>query len=102
MPRKKTTEGVYRCIGGFVTVKNGKRLAVANGTIVPYDAPYEVMNGREQLFEDLSAPRQRSSRIEQATAAPGEMRNVTKPKDDEPPKKESSKEEASPKDGDTK
>lgn len=75
---KKTRSGVWRCKSGFVgPVGARKRVAVPAGALVPHEFPYEVMDDREGLFEDVSAP---CGEVEQATAAPGEKRSVRRSK----------------------
>lgn len=69
---KKTRSGVWRCRGGFAAPGG---LMVPDGTLVPNELGYEVMDGRENLFEDVS----QSRAVEQATAAPGEKRAVQPP-----------------------
>lgn len=69
---KKIRSGVYRCDRGYVASTKSGTVRVAGGKLVPYDLPYEVMDGREHLFTDISGPR--GEVVEQATAAPGEKR----------------------------
>lgn len=72
---KKTRSGVYRCKGGFAAPIGGQVVVVPDGALVPYQFGYEVMDGREDLFEDIAAPRgAEQADVEQATAAPGERR----------------------------
>jgi hypothetical protein len=47
--------------------------------LVPHEFGYEVMDGREHLFRDVTQVRS----VEQATAAPGEKRDVVPPVDDD-------------------
>lgn len=79
MAKKKITQGVHRCVGGFVTIIDGRKVSVRDGAVVPYDVGYEVLDGREHLFVDLSVPRTQVRRVEQATAAPAEVRNTEPP-----------------------
>jgi hypothetical protein len=48
---------------------------VPDGTLIPNELGYEVMDGREHLFDDITEARA----VEQATAAPGEKRAVQVP-----------------------
>jgi hypothetical protein len=73
---RKIRSGVYRCQGGFCTPFNGQVVTVPDGALVPHEFPYEIMDGREHLFDDVSAARE--PEVEEATAAPGEKRSVSK------------------------
>lgn len=57
------------------------------GTVL--DAKHPVVKGREHLFEEVAPV----ERVEQATAAPGEVRNVTPPKKEEEPAEEVAEDE---------
>jgi len=54
---KKTRSGVYKAKEGFATPHRGQMLMVGAGALVPNELPYDVMDGREHLFEDISAAR---------------------------------------------
>jgi len=69
---KKTRSGVYRCRGGFAASIDGQTQVVPDGSLVPHQFGYEIMDGREHLFEDIAQVRN----VEQATAAPGERRGI--------------------------
>jgi len=69
----KITSGVYRANTGFVVALKSGNVRVPEGSVVPYDFGYDVIDGREELFTDVSQPRS-ASVVEQATAAPGEKR----------------------------
>ena len=70
--------GTLRCKEAFaVTDSDGAALVFAPGDLV--DSKNKWVKGRENHFEKVEAAAERKSRVEQATAAPGEQRSVTKP-----------------------
>ena len=70
---------ILRCKEAFaVTDSDGAALVFAPGDLV--DSKNKHVKGRESLFETVEASVERQARpVEQATAAPGEQRSVTKP-----------------------
>jgi hypothetical protein len=71
--------GIRRCRESFTVWTKGSPRVVAAGDLV--DAGDPVVKGREHLFEDVDAfMASRSARAEQATAAPGERREVSTPR----------------------
>jgi hypothetical protein len=76
---KKTRSGVWQCVGGFAAPIGDHVRSVPDGALVPHEFGYEVMDGREHLFRDVTQVRS----VEQATAAPGEKRDVVPPADDD-------------------
>jgi hypothetical protein len=76
---KKTRSGVWQCVGGFAAPIGDHVRSVPDGALVPHEFGYEVMDGREHLFRDVTQVRS----VEQATAAPGEKRDVVAPADDD-------------------
>lgn len=82
---KKIRDGVWRCTGGFTFSDGARKTVVRSDGLVPHDYPYEVMDGRERLFEDVTPPsaKKRSARrSETATAAPDEVRDAKVPADE--------------------
>lgn len=70
--------GTLRCKEAFaVTDSDGAALVFAPGDLV--DSKNKWVKGRENHFEKVEAAAERQSRVEQATAAPGEQRSVTRP-----------------------
>lgn len=69
--------GIKRSKASFAAVVNGVPQVVPVGYLV--EDGHELTKGREHLFEDVGAHvSQRDSQVEQATAAPGEKRTVTR------------------------
>lgn len=68
---------VYRCIEPFVTFRGGVPLVFSDGEEVLDDDPILLSCGRN--FEPVSdrVLRRTGRRVEQATAAPGELRHTT-------------------------
>ncbi|MGP4088546.1 hypothetical protein [Streptomyces sp. KR55] len=77
----------YRCREAFVTRIDGARVSIAVGDLV--EDSEDVYKARPTAFETVDdymakrrarrgAPRGRAA-VEQASAAPGEMRSLTKP-----------------------
>jgi hypothetical protein len=58
----------------FLGSPSGVPVKVAAGDV--FDAASPVVRGREALFEPVEGAVARSVEVEQATAAPGERRNV--------------------------
>jgi hypothetical protein len=76
VPAKKAETGagrVFRARTSFAAFLDGRTIIVQPGTLV--DASDPILKGRKNLFEEF-VPNTRNypSRVEQATAAPGEKR----------------------------
>lgn len=71
-----------RCISSFAAVVNGRPHVINVGDLV--DDGNELYKGRERLFENASptagAPKAGPT-VEQATAAPGDKRRTSKPRE---------------------
>ncbi|MFI0481737.1 hypothetical protein [Actinomadura sp. 9N215] len=83
---------VKRCKSAFtVWTAEGVPRVVAGGDLVDDDDP--IYRGREHFFEDASeyvaARVEKAADVEDATAAPGERREVTAPRRGRPPKNRS-------------
>ncbi|MEU0458603.1 hypothetical protein ABZ322_37835 [Streptomyces sp. NPDC006129] len=67
-----------RCKKGFSAYVGGTPRVVRAGALVAEDDP--IVNGRESLFESVDQHlAARATRVEQATADPGENRDLTPP-----------------------
>lgn len=71
-----------RCKTSFAVTLGGRPTVVQTGQLVDDSDP--LYKGREELFEDVTAtvssePKRVESKVEQATAAPGEKRRVGRP-----------------------
>jgi hypothetical protein len=64
-----------RCISAFVDFRNGAVESYNPGRLVNGNDP--VVKGRESYFEPVEVAAARAAGVEQATAAPGEKRNVS-------------------------
>lgn len=62
----------------MVFVHDGRRVRICKGTLVR--AGHPILKGREDLFEPVTVEYDVESDVEQATAAPGEKRNVRRRK----------------------
>lgn len=75
---------VYRCKSPFAVHVDGRHRVISGGALVDDSDP--VFKGREHLFERADEFVERVSRdrvdrvVEAATAEPGELRQVSKPK----------------------
>jgi hypothetical protein len=70
--------GIKRSKASFAATVNGVPQVIPAGYLV--EDGHEVLKGREHLFEAVEAHvSQRERRVEQATAAPGEKRTVSRP-----------------------
>lgn len=69
---------IYRCKEPFRTTVNGAKRVVPAGELVEDTDP--VFKGREHLFESVDTyVTRRDTRVERATAEPGEKRSVGRP-----------------------
>lgn len=68
---------VYEAKTTFTCEHEGQHTLVRKGSVVREGHP--ILTGREELFQ-LHAPRGVDFEVEQATAAPGELRKVGRPK----------------------
>lgn len=69
---------IKRCKASFAVVVNGAPRVVTAGQLIDDSDP--VVKGREASFEDVETyVSERKSRVEQATADPGEKRSVGRP-----------------------
>lgn len=78
---------VKRCKSAFTVWVNGVPRVIAGGDLVDDTDP--VYKGHEHFFEDASAyvaKRETAGRVEDATAEPGDRREVTAPRRGRPPK----------------
>ncbi|MFI7394016.1 hypothetical protein [Streptomyces tendae] len=67
-----------RCKRAFSAYENGRPRVVKTGQLVPDDDP--IVKGREASFESVDAHlAARRPRVEQATADPGQPRDLTPP-----------------------
>jgi len=64
-----------RCTHAFTTEIDGVPRVVTGGQLVDSDDP--VVAGREHLFEAVDTYMARRKSVEEATAAPGEVRTVS-------------------------
>jgi hypothetical protein len=86
----KTTDSILIVKEAFVTEVDGERLEFSKGD--PIEAVHPAVKANPHLFGPVVFRHPVKGNIEQATAAPGEKRNVTRPKAKEEPKAEPKKE----------
>lgn len=83
--------GIKRCKGSFsVWNKDGVPRVIAGGDLIDENDP--VYKGHESYFEDVEGyvsarEEKKQTTVEQATAAPGEQRDLTPPRRGRPPKR---------------
>lgn len=68
---------ILRCTESFTADVDGVPRVVGSGDLLDSSDP--VVAGRESLFEPLESFMDRRPGVEQATAAPGEVRTVKRP-----------------------
>jgi hypothetical protein len=78
MPSKKPD--FYRANQGFATMLDGENVFVQQGEIVR--AGHPILEGREELFDEVENFGRFDQDVEQATAAPGEKRGAKKKADE--------------------
>ncbi|WP_171111918.1 MULTISPECIES: hypothetical protein [unclassified Streptomyces] len=67
---------IKRCKASFAASVRGVPRVMRVGALVSDDDP--VLKGREHLFEDVEAAVQEPVRVEDASAAPGRRRSLTR------------------------
>jgi hypothetical protein len=75
MTRDARSRTVYRCTEAFAIYKDGAPLVFTDGQEVLEGDP--ILKSHRQHFETSESRVMRTRQIEQATAAPGELRTVT-------------------------
>lgn len=75
---KPSGAGVLLALESFVTAVNGERLTFSKGD--PIEADHPAVKANPHLFGPLVFRHPVGSRVEQATAAPGEKRTLKAPR----------------------